>query len=181
MKKAILDGDNGALASAVSPLSGLSRTRLDMIEACGRVCQLLGLPRSTGQIYGLLFLSSKALSLDGIVELLGISKASASMGTRQLMAWRAVRQVWVMGERRDHFEVDPDLSHLFKCGYTDFLKPRLESAEKRLSHSLDLLEEDFSNGTMPSEEYDVCRERLRSFQRFQRKLSALVPLAEKLF
>ena len=103
------------------------------------------------------------------------------MGTRQLLAWRALRQVWVMGERRDHFEVDPDLGHLFKSGYTDFLKPRLESAERRLSRSLALLEEDFSNGTIPQEEYEVCRERLRSFQKFQKKLTALVPLAEKLF
>ena len=181
MKKSVLERENGVGGAISGQNGGLCQTRLDMIEACGRVCQLLGLPRSTGQIYGLLFLTPKALSLDGIVELLGISKASASMGTRQLMAWRAVRQVWVMGERRDHFEVDPDLGHLFKCGYTDFLKPRLESAEKRLSRSLNLLEEDFSNGTIPPGEYEVCRERLRNFQKFQKKLTSLVPLAEKLF
>ena len=29
---------------------GLSKVRLEMIEACGRLCQLLGLPRTTGQI-----------------------------------------------------------------------------------------------------------------------------------
>ena len=85
----------------------LSKTRLDMIEAGGRVCQLLGVPRSTGQIYGLLYLSPKPLSLDDIAEALRISKASASTGTRQLLAWRAIHQVWVHGERRDHFEIEP--------------------------------------------------------------------------
>ena len=159
----------------------LSKTRLDMIEAGGRVCQLLGVPRSTGQIYGLLYLSPKALSLDDIAEALRISKASASTGTRQLLTWRAIHQVWVHGERRDHFEIEPDLSNLIRAGYADFFKPRLESSQKRIDRMEATLEEELAEGALSREEYKVCSERLKSFGRIQKKFQALIPLAEKLF
>lgn len=89
-----------------------SKTRREIIEAGGRLCQLLGLPRSTGQIYGLLYLSAKPLSLDDMVDLLGISKASASCGTRQLASLCAIRPVWMPGDRRDYFQSVADLAHL---------------------------------------------------------------------
>ena len=59
----------------------LSRTRRDLVEATGRLWQLFSLPRSTGQIYGLLYLSPSAMSLDEIARQLSVSKASASTGT----------------------------------------------------------------------------------------------------
>src|SRR5437762_2608760 len=119
----------------------LSKARMEMIESGGRLCQMLGLPRSTGQIYGLLYFSPKALSLDDIVELLGISKASASTGTRQLTALRAVRQVWIPGARRDHFEAEPDVAAMLRIGYLEFVKPRLNSSHKRLERMAASLEQ----------------------------------------
>lgn len=168
-----------ATATKIPP--ALSRTRMEMIEAGGRVCQLLGVPRSTGQIYGLLYLASKALSLDDIAESLRISKASASTGTRQLLAWRAIRLIWVHGERRDHFQIEPDLSNLVRAGYMDFIKPRLESSQKRIERMADSLEEEYAQGALTREEYKVCSERLKDFTRIQKKLQTLVPLAERLF
>lgn len=161
-------------------LQPLSRTRLEMIESAGRLCQLLGLPRSTGQIYGLLYLSPKPLSLDDIVELLGISKASASTGTRQLGSLRAIRGVWIQGERRDYFEVDPDVSTLLRAGYNEFLKPRLKSSHKRLERMSASLEEDLVKGTITQEDRDLCAIRLENLNRIQNKLQALLPVAEKL-
>lgn len=158
----------------------LSKTRLEMIEAGGRLCQLLGVPRSTGQIYGLLFLSPKPLALDDIAELLEISKASASTGTRQLLAWRAIRLVWVPGERRDHFEVEPDLGNLLRSSYSDYIKPRLNSSYKRVEKMSATLDEDLAEGVLTREEYKLCAERLKNFLRIQKKLQTLAPLAEKL-
>ena len=159
----------------------LSRTRLEMIEACGRICQVFGLPRSLGQVYGLLYLAPEPLSLDDIAELLAISKASASTGTRQLSAWGGIRQVWVPGERRDHFTVEPELGNLLRSGYTDFLRPRLASSQKRLTRLLETLDEDLSEGTLTPDEYKLCSERLKKFAGIQKKLQTLAPIAERLF
>jgi DNA-binding transcriptional regulator GbsR (MarR family) len=168
-------------ATHSKPVVALARTRLEMIEACGRICQVFGLPRSLGQIYGLLYLAPDPLSLDEIADLLGISKASASTGTRQLSAWGGIRQVWVPGVRRDHFTVEPELSNLLRSGYTDFIKPRLLSSQKRLERLTESLDHDLSEGLMSREEYKLCAERLKKFNHVQKKLQTLAPFAEKLF
>lgn len=162
------------------PIPLLCRARLDMVEACGRIGQVFGLPRSIGQIYGLLYLSPNPLSLDDITELLGISKASASTGTRQLAAWGGIRQVWVHGDRRDHFEAEPELGNLLRSGYSDFFKPRLASSQKRLESLAATLDQDLAAGLVTRDEYKVCVERLKRFGHLQKRLQALAPLAEKL-
>jgi HTH-type transcriptional regulator, glycine betaine synthesis regulator len=168
-------------ATNAKPVHSLSRTRLEMIEACGRISQVFGLPRSLGQIYGLLYLAPDPLSLDNIADLLEISKASASTGTRQLSNWGGIRQVWVPGERRDHFCVEPDMRNLLRSGYTDFLKPRLASSQKRLERLTETLDEDLTHGAVSREEYKLCSERLKKFALVQKKLETLAPFAERLF
>jgi DNA-binding transcriptional regulator GbsR (MarR family) len=156
-----------------------SRSRLKFIETAGNVCRRLGLPRSLGQIYGLLFFSAEPLSLDDIVRLLGISKASASTGTRQLAAWGAIRQVWVPGERRDYFEVVPDLGVILRTIYQDFLKPRIAISQRRFDEFSDSLQKDVEDGLITREESQVCIQRLKALSRLQRKLEAAAPLIER--
>lgn len=146
----------------------------------GSLCRRLGLPRSTGQIYGLLYFSVRPLSLDEIAVQLGVSKASASTGTRQLSAWGAIHQTWVPGERRDFFEVVPDLGGLFRNVYRDFVKPRLSASQSRFSQMLDLLATDLQSGAVTRREFDVCSERIKALQRVQKRLTAVAPLVEKL-
>ena len=55
--------------------------------------KILGLPKSVGEIYGLLFASPKPLTMLDLIDQLGISKGSASQGLRMLRALGAVRDV----------------------------------------------------------------------------------------
>jgi DNA-binding transcriptional regulator GbsR (MarR family) len=151
-----------------------------MVDACGRLAQMLGLPRSTGQIYGLLYLSLQPLSLDDMVEQLGICKASASMGTRQLLAWGAIKQVWVPGNRREFFEVVADLGRLVHGVYENLAKPRLASSKRRLEELDQLLEQDRSQGLVSAEEYALFSERIKGLDQVHRKFQGLIPLVERL-
>jgi DNA-binding transcriptional regulator GbsR (MarR family) len=157
----------------------LSKTRLDLIEAAGRLCQMIGMPRSTGQIYGLLYLSPKALTLDEIAELLGISKASASTGTRQLLALHAIRQVWKQGDRKDYLEAVPELREVVRAFYQLFFSPKLTKSRGRLDLLLESLEEERKSGTVGDDEYKFCRERLLEVSKLQGKVEKILPLAEK--
>ncbi len=163
-----------------TPTLKLCRTRLDLIECGGRLCQMLGLPRSTGQIYGLLYLAPTPLALDDIVEFLQISKASASNGTRQLSPWNAIHQVWVQGQRRDHYEVIADLSRLIQGIYSEFLKPRLRNSERRLSNMLLSLDEDVKRGDITQAEHELIATRLNELGKMQKKIEKWLPLAEQL-
>jgi DNA-binding transcriptional regulator GbsR (MarR family) len=151
-----------------------------MVETAGRLFQVLGLPRSTGQIYGLLYLSARPLSLDDLCQMLAMSKGSASTGTRHLASWRAIRQVWVPGDRRDYFEAIGDISDILRACYREFVLPRLTASERTLAGIIENLEIDASRDMLSKEEYKFCSERLRSLVRFQKKLQGLGPLAEKI-
>ena len=156
-----------------------SRSRLQFIEAAGGLCRRLGLPRSLGQIYGLLFFSASPLSLDDIVKYLGISKASASTGTRQLAAWGAIRQVGVPGDRRDFFEVVPDLAVILRTVYRDFFKPRIAISQRRFAELDANLQKDVEDGLITRVECQVYNRRLKSLDRLHRKLEAATPLIER--
>ncbi|HVY68678.1 MAG TPA: hypothetical protein VHH73_02050 [Verrucomicrobiae bacterium] len=160
-------------------LPELCKVRLEMIEAGGRLCQLIGMPRSIGQIYGLLFFSPEPLSLDEITALLGISKASASTGTRVLVAWTAIRPVWVPGDRRDYFEVVEDLAASLRNVLANFVRPRITSSGKRLGSLASTLAEDKAAGRLTDEEFELCTRRLGNLSRMQARLDKIAPLAEK--
>ena len=62
-----------------------------------------GLPKSYGQIYGLLFCRDQPLAMDEVMELLEISKGSASQGLRALRQLGAVTSVFEPGDRKERF------------------------------------------------------------------------------
>jgi len=157
-----------------------SRTRREMIDACSRFCHLMGLPRSIGQIYGLLYLSASPLSLDDLVSILNISKGSASTGTRQLSQWGAIRQIWISGDRRDYYEVVADLVEFIRASYQNYVRPRLHATTLRLDSLTSSLDEDAARGLLTPDELRLCSERIKALARIQGKLRLVLPMAEKL-
>ncbi|WP_145927114.1 GbsR/MarR family transcriptional regulator [Jeongeupia sp. USM3] len=73
-----------------------------------------GVNRTVGQIYALLFLSSKPLNADEIGEALGFSRSNVSMGLKELQAWRLVRLLHQPGDRREYFETPKDVWEIFR-------------------------------------------------------------------
>jgi DNA-binding transcriptional regulator GbsR (MarR family) len=151
-----------------------------MVELTANLFQRFGIPRITGQIYGLLYLSNTPMSLDDIVAALEISKGSASNGTRHLVAVGAIREVWQPGDRRFFFESEGDISSVIRRFYAKFVRPRVGSGRRSISALLSNLEEDRSQGRLTHGESIFCRERLDTLCRLQKNLDDLAPLAEKL-
>src|SRR4051812_5389964 len=129
-----------------------SKAKRELVECTGNLFQRVGLPRSTGQIYGLLYLSNKPITLDDMVDALGLSKGSASNGTRHLLSLGAVKRVWAPGERKDFYESVGDISSVMRSIYQEFVRPRVGATGKTLSLILDALDEDRTAGTMSAEE-----------------------------
>jgi DNA-binding transcriptional regulator GbsR (MarR family) len=157
-----------------------SNARREMIDLSARLCQLFGMPKSTGQVYGLLYLSSKPLSLDDIVEQLGISKASASLATRQLLNWGAIRQIMVLGQRRDFYEVVANISEVAGFIISNVIRPRVERSEDRITQLTDLLNQDLKDGSITSDEFNVLAKRVETLKKLQTRLRTLLPYAERL-
>jgi DNA-binding transcriptional regulator GbsR (MarR family) len=68
-----------------------------------------GVNRSVAQIQALLLLSERALTAEEIAGQLGMARSNVSNSIKELLAWKLVRRVPVLGDRRDFFEAESDM------------------------------------------------------------------------
>ena len=94
--------------------------------------RVLGLPRSIGEIYGLLFISPSALALDDLVLRLRISKGSASQGLRMLKNLGAVREANGGEDRRTYYEPAIELKRLVGGFIREQIRPHLDSGKTKI-------------------------------------------------
>ena len=68
-----------------------------------------GVNRSVAQIQALLYLSDRPLTAEAIAETLGLARSNVSNSLKELTAWKLIRRVPLLGDRRDHYEAEADL------------------------------------------------------------------------
>ncbi|WP_422105786.1 GbsR/MarR family transcriptional regulator [Winogradskyella sp.] len=82
------------------------------ISTWGSLGTLWGINKAMAQIQALLFISTKPLSMEDIMEDLKISRGNTSMNLRQLIDWGIVTKVLVSGERKEFFTTEKDVQEL---------------------------------------------------------------------
>ncbi len=119
----------------------MENTKKEIISIAGLVSSRFSLSPIAGQIYALLYLSSRPVSLNDMVKELRISKGSASTNIRALESWGAVRKVWVNSDRRDYYEANPDIEGIVLRRVKEGIKkrigeikPKVESIESALKN-----------------------------------------------
>ncbi|MBN2304683.1 MAG: helix-turn-helix domain-containing protein [Anaerolineae bacterium] len=81
----------------------------NLLEGLGQLANYFGFNKVMGQLFGALLLSPDPMSLDDLMERLGISKASVSTHMRTLEHMGVVREVWVKDDRRKYYRAENDL------------------------------------------------------------------------
>ena len=147
---------------------------VESIDFFVRMMSILGLPRSVGEIYGLLYFNSKPLSMDLISSRLNISIGSASRGLKTLRALKAVRTTYIPGDRRDHYSAESEFRRLFSTFLKDEIMPHLESAEDRIRKMDDEI------ASLQVEEKDFFNIRIEKLKRLTKASKRLLPLLAKL-
>ncbi len=79
-----------------------------IIEGLGQLAGYFGFSKVMGQLFGVLVLSPEPLSLDDLMERLGISKASVSTTMRTMEHMGIVREVWIKDDRRKYYRAESD-------------------------------------------------------------------------
>lgn len=115
-----------------SKATELSELEIEAIQMFINFLKLIGLPKSVGEIYGLLFVSPKPLAMDEIMVRLNISLGAASQGLKLLRGVGAVKTTYVPGDRRDHYVADLELSRFATAFIKEELHPRMERALDRI-------------------------------------------------
>jgi DNA-binding transcriptional regulator GbsR (MarR family) len=141
-----------------------------MIEAGGRTAQTFGLNRLVGQIYVLLYMSKEPLSLDSLAENLGVSKASVSVVSRQLLSWGAVKRIWKKGDRKDYYVAESNIANVLANGLLDSVSKKLESARIQIERSLRLVEQE----KLDADQQAFLRQKLEEAERRRAKVAALL-------
>ena len=106
---AAVSGPSPALQNPV-----LGRVNQSMLESLGELADYFGYNRIIGHVYGALLLSPHPMSLKALVDHLAVSKATVSMTTRTLENMGMAREVWVRGDRKKHYVVEPDFWKILK-------------------------------------------------------------------
>jgi len=110
----------------------LDEWELGVIDLFLNAANSIGLPRSYGQIYGLLFCRDQSLSMDEVIKLLGISKGSASQGLRSLRQLGAISSVFEPGDRKERFVAEIRLRKLVGGFLREQADPHLDKGVGRL-------------------------------------------------
>jgi DNA-binding transcriptional regulator GbsR (MarR family) len=148
------------------PLSGLE---VESIELFIGFFKLIGLQKSIGEIYGLLFVSPRALSMEESIDRLGISLGAASQGLKVLRSVGAVKSVYTPGDRRDHYVADLELSKFASAFIQEELKPRLDRSLERIGTMQNL-----ANGMKP-EDRSAAWERLERLKHWLERGESMLP------
>lgn len=126
-----LESPEEAAGQATEP--SLNDFQLESVALFVHAFSALSLPRSVGEIYGLLFSCEEPLSLDDVQQRLQLSRGSVSEGLRWLRSLGAVNLVYVPGLRKEHFTAETSLRKLAAGYLRDRIDPHLENGEARLA------------------------------------------------
>ena len=160
------------MPSKQSNTPNLSAWETSMIDVFVRAAGLIGLPRSIGEIYGLLFCTPAALSFDELVERLQISKGSVSQGLKVLRQLGAVKLHYVPGSRRDHYQPELSMKRLVRGFIKDQFEPHLLSGSERLDNIDALIEAEYDEASRAH-----ALNRLRTLRSWQQRTRKLMPIA----
>lgn len=149
--------------------TALSKLEVEAIEMFINFLRLLGLPKSVGEIYGLLFVAPRPMAMDQIIERLDISLGAASQGLKLLRSFGAVRVTYVPGDRRDHYVADLELSRFAAAFIKEELQPRMECAAERI----DRMEAELAS--LPAKERRVTGERIERLKHWLDKGQKMIP------
>ena len=149
--------------------SALNELEVEAIEMFINFLRLIGLPKSVGEIYGLLFVAPRPMAMDQIMARLGLSLGAASQGLKLLRSFGAVRVTYRPGDRRDHYVADLELSRFATVFIKEELQPRMETARQRIERMEESLVE------MPPEERHTTEERLERLKHWLDKGQKILP------
>ncbi len=154
-------------------VSSLSVLESEVVALFVRVADLLNLPRSVGELYGVLFIAEKPMCLDDLKIKLNISKGSTSQGLKILRSFGAIRVVYVPGDRKDFYVAESSLRKIASGFANEQIQPHLESGSDRLERIQDMLKKE-------TDVSDILHERVERLENWQTRANQILPVVLKL-
>ncbi len=128
------DEPHHASADSLAPPKAFASpdSKWELIQLFVRVTQVLGIPRSVGEIFGFIFTSPSPVAFDEIVDALGVSNGSASHGLRYLRRVGAIQLSYHARDRRDFYSAETSLRKMAGGFLAEKILLQLRGVDERL-------------------------------------------------
>lgn len=145
----------------------------NFVQGLSRISQFWGFPKAMGTIYGVLYLSPEALTLDNLVEKASVSKGTVSTNVRTLERLGMVHKHIRIGERKDYYSAETDFWKIIKGILKEREKSEFDTALRMVGDSLEMIH---SSEIDPTETTLAAfyKQRLETMENFFHTLDNLV-------
>lgn len=146
----------------------------EFISVFVRLADLLNLPKSVGELYGILFISINPMCLDDLMIKLNISKGSTSQGLKILRSFGAIKKIYVPGDRKDFYVVEDSLRKITSGFANEQIRPHLDSGKDRLKKIKNILTEN------PDLNNSFLKEKIKRLENWEKRANQVLPIILKL-
>lgn len=160
--------------AAASRASGLTKLESEVLSMFVQFARAVGQPRSYAEIYGIIFISPRPLTLDDVIARLGISRGSAGMGLKYLRELGAIKIVYVPGDRSIHYEAVAQLRLLVTRFLQKQVFPQFDSSRERLDAIADMIKE------LPPAERAHVAARVNTLRTWSKRTEKVLPFLMKI-
>ncbi|MFO1449141.1 MAG: ArsR family transcriptional regulator [Opitutaceae bacterium] len=133
---------------------------------------VLGVPKSIGGIYGLLYSSPVPLCFADIVDKLGMSKGSVSQGLAFLRQCGAVKVVETDGDRREYFEPELGLRRLA----SGLIQEKIQPLAKETRSAVTRLRQQTADAQGARQKFQI--ERIKQLETWHKQLGRVLPVVQ---
>ena len=136
----------------------LSEVEGRFVDLWGTMSSLWGINPTMARIHGLLYITGEALTMDDMMERLGISRGNVSMNLTRLVEWGLVQRVHQRGDRRDRYASVSDVWEMFTRVATQRKRREIDPVLTTLRRCRDELSRDALG---PTADQPAAKERYR--------------------
>ncbi len=154
----------------------LSNASDNFIQGVSRISNFWGFPKAMGAIYGAIYLSPTPITLDNLVEQVGVSKGAVSTNVRQLERLGMIHKHVVIGDRKDYYSAETDFWKIIKGILREREKSEFDTALRSVNDSLEMVQ----SAEISPEDAELAafyEQRLQAMQSFFKTLDNIVATA----
>ncbi len=147
-----------------------------LVRRWGEMGGYWGISRSMAEIHALLFVCGRPLCTDDIMAQLHVSRGNASMNLRGLVDWGLVHRVHHLGDRKEYFEADTDVWHMFETITRERRRREVEPIIATIDRCRTMVADVSAGDSAQSLELRDFRRRLEELRNFLATMGALFEL-----
>lgn len=154
--------------------SALVNAKNQLVRRWGEMGGYWGINRTMAEIHGLLFVTREPLCTDDIMEQLQISRGNASMNLRALVDWGLIHRVHKLGDRKEYFQADTDVWHMFETIMRERRRREVEPIIDTIDKCMEVIQS--PDGRVDGEDAREFRRRVESLRKFLETMGNLFEL-----